>query len=82
MADNDEITEVRTHGCHADLAPGEQPDGCVLDYGKPQDCDFGVFPGGRLRRSKNTCPQWRRIVGPAPCRTAAIAANNLTKDPS
>ncbi|MNU29080.1 hypothetical protein D3C71_175270 [compost metagenome] len=52
-----------SHGCHVDLAPGEQPDGCVLDYGTPHDCAFGVFPSGRLRRSRNTCPHWRKIDG-------------------
>jgi hypothetical protein len=21
------------YGCHVDLTPGEEPDGCVIDYG-------------------------------------------------
>lgn len=60
MADTIE-TELTSHGCHVDLAPGQHPDGCVLDYGVPQDCDYGVFPSGRVRRSKKTCPHWRKI---------------------
>jgi hypothetical protein len=54
-------TGAVSYGCHADLAPGEHPDGCVLDYGSPRDCDFGVFPSGRVRRSKKTCPHWRKL---------------------
>jgi hypothetical protein len=54
-------TEATSYGCHVDLAPGEHPDGCVLDYGAPQDCNFGVFPSGRIRRSKKTCPHWRKF---------------------
>lgn len=50
-----------TYGCHVDIADGGQPDGCVLDYGTPHDCVFGVFPSGRVRRSKRTCAYWLRI---------------------
>ena len=42
-------------GCHCDLEPDMQPDGCVLDYGKPQDCihsDCG---------DKSKCPYWHEI---------------------
>lgn len=26
------------HGCYCDLEPGMKPDGCVLDYARPEDC--------------------------------------------
>lgn len=48
--------EGREHlyGCTVDLAPDEEPDGCVLDYGAPSDCTYA-----RARRTKWTCPMWR-----------------------
>lgn len=56
-------TAPMSHGCHVGLASGEHPDGCVLDYGEPRDCAFGVFPSGRVRKSKKTCPHWQKIDG-------------------
>jgi hypothetical protein len=50
-----------TYGCHVD---GEGPDGCVLSYGSPRDCNHAIFLSGRERRSRWTCPHWRK-VGPA-----------------
>lgn len=43
-------------GCYIDLFDGEQPDGCVHDYGVPEDCAHGP-----KHRSKWTCPYWAPI---------------------
>ncbi|WP_019584169.1 hypothetical protein [Thioalkalivibrio sp. ALE16] len=47
------------YGCHCDLVPGEQPDGCVLDEGKPEDC-VHAHPGMR----KEQCHYWRLVQEP------------------
>jgi hypothetical protein len=57
MAKN--LPELR-YGCHCDLEPGDQADGCVLDDGRPQDCIY-TKPGMR----KEQCGFWR-IVTPDP----------------
>lgn len=44
------------YGCHCDLEEGMEPDGCVLDYGKPEDCVYA-----RLRDSKDKCEYWKPI---------------------
>lgn len=44
------------YGCHCDLEEGTEPDGCVLDYGKPEDCVYA-----RLRGSKDKCEYWKQI---------------------
>lgn len=44
------------YGCHCDLEYGMEPDGCVLDYGKPEDCVYA-----RLRGSKDKCEYWKPI---------------------
>lgn len=45
-----------TYGCHCDLEPGMKPDGCVLDYGNPNDC---VHARGISNREE--CNEWRPI---------------------
>ncbi|NTF17819.1 hypothetical protein G6L37_05350 [Agrobacterium rubi] len=52
---------IASHACHVNVTYGEDPDGCVLDYGDARDCDHGILPSGRMRRSKKTCPYWRRV---------------------
>lgn len=47
------------YGCHADLADGEEPDDCVIDYGSPGDCIHATFANGRNRTSVWTCRYWR-----------------------
>ena len=42
------------YGCHVELLEGDEPDGCVLDYGAPTECLHA-----RGRRTKWTCPYWR-----------------------
>ena len=44
------------YGCHCDLEPHMEPDGCVLDEGRPQDCIYAK-PGMR----KEQCRYWRII---------------------
>lgn len=55
------VADDRTYACHVSAMAGDEPDGCVLDYGVATDCDHGVLPSGRLRRSKLTCAHWRRV---------------------
>jgi len=43
-------------GCHCDLEDGQQPDGCVLDQGRPQDCVYARSAG-----SKQKCKYWQPI---------------------
>ncbi len=42
------------YGCVVDLAPDEEPDDCVLDYGAPGDCNLAS-----RRRTKWSCSMWR-----------------------
>jgi len=46
-------------GCHCDLAPGQNPDECVFDKNKPDDCLFAT----KLRlegTGKVDCQYWRK----------------------
>ena len=61
MVDGQEIKDGKTYGCHIDLLDGDEPDGCVLDYGAPDDCTMGRTPSGRARRSKWTCKYWKDV---------------------
>lgn len=56
------LDEVK-YGCHVDLEPGQQPDGCVIDEDRHENCIYAK-PGMR----KEQCKYWR-IVGPhlRPC---------------
>jgi len=45
-----------TYGCHVDLMDDEQPDGCVLDYGKPNDCVYA-----KRITDKTQCEYWKPI---------------------
>jgi hypothetical protein len=48
------------YGCHCDLEPGMEPDGCVLDYGNANDCVHarGLVASGKGRAD---CHEWRPI---------------------
>lgn len=48
---------VVAYGCHCDLEPGMQPDGCVIDDGTPSMCIYA----GRIKR-KEQCEYWRPIT--------------------
>lgn len=58
----DDVKNGKCYGCHVDLAPDEQPDGCVVDYGAHSDCMYATFASGRKRRSKWTCEHWLPIT--------------------
>lgn len=60
-----EVRNGFVYGCHCELDLGDHPDGCVVDYGAYGDCTHAVLPSGRLRKSKWTCPHWKK-VGHAP----------------
>ena len=48
------------HGCHVDLEEGMEPDGCVLDEGRPHKC---IYANRLLRegKSKTACEYWKPI---------------------
>ena len=52
----DVVLDERKFGCHCDLDPGMEPDACVLDEGRPDDCIYAA----RLKR-KEDCEYWREI---------------------
>ena len=45
------------YGCHCDLEPHMQPDGCVLDEGKPENCVYS----NRVQ-NKEQCVYWKPIA--------------------
>lgn len=59
--DGQELRDGKNYGCHVDLNPGEQPDGCVLDYDAPSDCVYAIHGNGRVRKSKWTCEHWKPV---------------------
>lgn len=44
------------YGCHCDLAPGQEPDSCVIDQGHPEFCHHAL--AGVVR---DECSYWRPI---------------------
>lgn len=49
----------KVYGCHVDLGPNEDPDGCVIDFGAHADCIYAKTSTGRDRRSKWACHHWK-----------------------
>ena len=51
----------KRYGCHCDLDPDAEPDGCVLDDGRPGDCRIAarLLAEGKVR---DDCPEWRPVV--------------------
>lgn len=45
------------HGCHCDLEDHQEPDGCVIDEGRPQDCIYAAEAGRKER-----CEYWQIVV--------------------
>lgn len=45
------------YGCHVDLDPDEEPDHCVIDEGRPQDC---IYAQKGIR--KEQCEYWRIVT--------------------
>lgn len=57
-------------GCHCDLEPDMEPDGCVLDYGRPEDC---VHSHSGKVKHREKCEHWQPIK---------ITRNDFTADPA
>ncbi|HEY4713832.1 MAG TPA: hypothetical protein VIH30_06285 [Aquirhabdus sp.] len=49
-------------GCHCELAPGENPDECVIDNGFPNDCVYAIKLL-REGKTKTDCHEWKIING-------------------
>ena len=47
-------------GCHCDLEHGIEPDGCVLDENRPDDCNYARILL-REGKGKKDCKEWRMI---------------------
>lgn len=45
-------------GCHCDLEPGMEPDGCVLDNGRPEDC---VHTRSGKVKQREKCEHWQPV---------------------
>jgi hypothetical protein len=48
------------HGCHVDLEEGMDPDGCVLDEGRPSNCIYARCLV-REGKGKTDCEYWQPI---------------------
>ena len=46
-------------GCTLDLEPYQEPDGCVIDKGRIEDCCVA----SSTRCTKETCPYWKEKTG-------------------
>jgi hypothetical protein len=51
------LPEHRKYGCHCDLEPGMEPDGCAIDDGKPENCVYA-----REGMKKEECKFWKPVV--------------------
>lgn len=49
------------YGCHCDIEPGDEPDGCVLDYKRPEDCRLAMALVAE-GKSREDCLEWRPVV--------------------
>lgn len=54
----DALGSTAKWGCHCDLEDGQEPDGCVLDDGRPQDCVYA----GRTGATKAECQYWQPVA--------------------
>ena len=55
--------EFGAFGCYCDLMPGEEPETCVIDDDRRQDCNLAInWPGRKRVERKEECQYWRRIV--------------------
>jgi hypothetical protein len=57
-----EENNSRAFGCHCDLDLYEEPDGCCIDVGRPDDC---IYSGGSqfAISNKSLCKYWREKTG-------------------
>ena len=61
----DQLGSTAKWGCHCELEEGQDPDGCVLDEGRPQDCTYA-----RKEMRKTECSYWRPVTfKPQPSKT-------------
>lgn len=49
-------------GCHRDATDDAEIDGCVIDYGQPEDCLYGRYKTGAARKTQWTCDYWRQLL--------------------
>jgi hypothetical protein len=49
---------ILRYGCHCDLEPGQNPDGCVIDDGLPMNCIYA-----KTGMRKEQCLYWRIVKG-------------------
>ena len=54
------LAEPVPHGCHVDLEEGMDPDGCVLDEGRPSKCIYARCLV-REGKGKTDCEYWQPI---------------------
>ena len=45
------------YGCHVDLLDGEEPDGCVKDYGSDSDCVYAA-----RHKTREGCRYWQPVA--------------------
>lgn len=62
------------YGCHCDLEPDMKPDGCVLDYGRPEDC-VNASALVKAGKGREACHEWKPVTfaHPAPTQQEADA---------
>ena len=46
------------YGCHLELEESQEPDPCVFDYNRPDDC---IYAKKCINNSKWTCQYWQKI---------------------
>jgi hypothetical protein len=47
----------KSFGCHFDLEPGQIPDACVIDLGRPHECI-----NAKSITCKEQCSYWREVI--------------------
>ena len=52
--------EAVAYGCHCDLEPHMEPDGCVIDTGRRQDCFYARSKTNPVNK-KEECEYWQPI---------------------
>jgi len=54
------VEDNRPYGCHCDLCDGDEPDECVIDTGRPDDCVEAMWLV-REGKTKLNCKYWKPI---------------------
>ena len=71
LREDDQRSTVH-YGCHCDLEEGMEPDGCVIDAGRPDECVRATILL-RENKSKTDCEYWRPV-------TMAISPKSATRE--